>query len=331
MKKLQKIIKGIVILTIISTCLTGCGSSKENKATATDAQEKVDELQTEQDYRDAIKSLGTDQEALKTKLEYYDVLWQMDVFTQVDFDELSQVYEALGDMDGKRETLIRKHTYYPSEENIEQINNVVLIKDSSDNNMAALMNETLTYLEDKSSDNVKVQIESLEWQNDMQDNLVGVTKKINYSGDGYIAQVESDKYSTTIFVLKDDNTIIYYKTSGAGVVWANALWDGDGYTGDYSIRYYDNAGSIIKECKGTFDNGISIGDYEICLGEDTYKGEFSADGITMVEQLEDVNNQGGVIYAYDESGNGYVYEEKVDKATFVIDYIYLGLPLYEPW
>ncbi|MBP3622307.1 MAG: hypothetical protein J6J16_11145 [Lachnospiraceae bacterium] len=332
MKKRYKNIICACIVSICTICLTACGAKKgTSEAISTDSNATVQELQTEQDYRTAIEKLGTDEDSLKLKVEYFNALWQMDVFTEGDFDSLILIYEELGYMEEVRETLIRKHTYYPSEENLALISNVVVAKDSSDQAVATLMQELTTYIVDKSTDNVNVLIVSEDWIKAMQDDLLGVSRRTKYTGDSYVAQIISDTYSTTIYILWNDGVLTYYKCSEAGVVWGSTSWSDSSYNGTYEITYYNQDGSFIKECRGTFTDGISTGSFEMDFDGDTYVGEFDDAGLTMVEQNEDVSENGGVTYAYNSSGRKYLYVENISVDSFVIDNAYLGLPLYEEW
>lgn len=332
MKKRYKNIVCACIVSICTICLTACGAKKgTSEAISTDSNATVQELQTEQDYRTAIENLGTDEDSLKLKVEYFNALWQMDVFTESDFESLVLVYENLGYVEEMRETLIRKHTYYPSEDNLALISNVVVAKDSSDEAVASLMQALTTYIDDKTTDNVKILIASDDWQQAMQDDLLGVSRKTKYTGDGYVAQIISDVYSTTIYILWDDGKISYYRCSDAGVIWGSTSYGDSSYNGEYTITYYDVDSNFIKECRGTFTDGISTGNFEMDYDGDTYMGEFDEAGITTVAQNEDVSKQGGVTYAYNNSGREYLYVENISIDSFVIDNIYLGLPLYEEW
>ena len=332
MKKRYKNIVCACIVSICTICLTACGAKKgTSEAISTDSNATVQELQTEQDYRTAIENLGTDEDSLKLKVEYFNALWQMDVFTESDFESLVLVYEKLGYVEEMRETLIRKHTYYPSEENIVDISDIVITKDSTDELVAPLMKELTLYIGDKTTDNVKVLVTSSDWCSAMQDDLLGVSRKTKYIGDTYVAQIISDVYSTTICIFWDDNSISYYRCSDAGVIWGSTYCNGSSYNGEYTISYFDVDGNFIKECRGIFKNGISVGTFQMDFDGDTYVGEFDDAGLTMVEQNEDVSENGGVTYAYNSSGRKYLYVENISVDSFVIDNAYLGLPLYEEW
>lgn len=330
MKKVHIKLMCVFVLVLLLISFVACGDKKVSEDNiSTDSDAEV--IQTEQEIREGINNLGTDEESLKLKVEYYDKLWQMDAFYKEDFEELCMVYEGLGDMKMMRETLIRKHTYYPEESNLGAISDIVIKSDTTDEKITSIINELNIYIVDYSVDNIRVLIETTSWQENMQDTLVGVKRKTMYVGEGYVAQISSDKYSTEIFFLRDDNSLDYYKNSQAGVVWGTTTYTDGSYNGDYVLRYYDYDGNFIKECRGTFSNNVSVGDFELDFDGNTYIGEFDQNGKTTVSQSEDIIEIGGVIYAYDSTGEKYVYIENTTVESFFIDNIYLGLETYEPW
>ena len=62
-----------------------------------------------------------------------------------------------------------------------------------------------------------------------------------------------------------------------------------------------------------------------------YTGTFLEDGTTGEEQLEEVTEQGGVVYAYGPGKRDYLYQENVALEDFRIDAAFLSLPEYEEW
>lgn len=330
MIKKGKKIRALFIMSAFCMSLVACVKDENQDMSDTTAATIVQELKSEQEYRTALGNLGTDKADMELALEYYDALWQMDAFVEEDFDGLSQVYNQLGDIENMRNTLIRKHVYYPSEENIKKINEVVLLKNDSEQEIALLLTDTVGFLEDKTSDNVKSQISSEEWQQLMQDELVGVARKTKYVDEKYELQIVSDKNSTTIFLL-NDSRVVYYKINSAGVIWGTANYENSSYNGEFDICYYGVDGSLVKECRGTFENAVSVGDFEIDYDGTTYIGVLDSEGKVTSKQVEDVTKNGGVVYAYNQTGDKYLYQENTDKESFVIDNVYLGFPIYEAW
>lgn len=328
-RKIQKIF-GVCILTIVVAFACGCVETpvEENDLPG---EEVTSEFQTEEDYRAALEQLGTEEADLQLRLEYYDKLWLLDAFTEEDFVALSKVYEAMGDAENLRNTLIRKHTYYPAETNLEEISRVIVYRDAADEEVKTLVDSLLQTMEEGNLENIKVLITSEEWKAELQDDLVGVRRKTLYTGSGYTAQIVSDVYETEVYILKEDTTLLYYKLNSAGEIVAETFWTDASYNGEYTIGYYTAEDELIKECNGTFDEGISVGDFAIKYDGKTYTGEFDENGKTTVEQKDKITDDGGVIYAYNKSVYKYLYEEDTTQDKFVIDYEYLGWPMYVAW
>lgn len=330
---MKKSIKKMLYVTMLACVLFGAYGCADNEAeeVVVSSEEAVVELCTETDYRTAIAELGTEESDLLLAVEYYDKLWLMDAFTEDDFDALVQVYETLGDAEKLRETLIRRHTYYPSEANVSAISSVIVYRDKDDEGVTELMNTFISTLNADDKTGIKAMVLSEAWGEEMQDALVGVCRKTLYSGNGYVAQITSDTYSTEISVLREDTSFVYYKLDASGEIMAETFWKDGNYTEGYVISYYTAEGELLKECSGTFDNGISVGEFTMKYDGGTYTGEFDEKGKTTVEQKDKISNKGGVVYAYNKSKQKYLYVEDADIETFMIDYEYLGLPAYVEW
>lgn len=329
---LKKICRATVIAILVCTTafIFGCGEEPE-MVTDVSIEEIVKELQTEADYRTALAELGTNEEDLQVALEYYDKLWLLDAFTEEDFVALATIYETLGDAEHLRDTLIRKHVYYPAEENLEEISNVIVYKNADDESVKALMELVFPALEEGNAEALNMLIISDDWKAEMQDDLVGVSRKTMYKGTGFYAQIISDEYSTELCVLKEDTTFYYYKLNAAGGIWAKTFWTEGSYKGEYTSCYYMPEGELLKACSGTFEKGVTVGEFTIEYDGRTYVGEFDENGKTTVEQKDKVTDNGGVIYAYNKSIYKYLYEENTTQEKFVVDYEYLGLPMYVEW
>lgn len=316
----------LVMLLSLSACKSTTKENEENTGTET-----VAEPQTEAEYRTAIANLGTDKDSLELCREYYLDLRAMDVFTEADYLALSSVYESLGDTEKMRETLIDMHRLYPSKENVQRISDVVVEKGTSDTAVSELVEKVRIALENEGFQEINELLESEAWQQEMQDTLVGVCRKTAFAGQDYVAQIASDEYETEIVYLKSDNSLMYYKSNQFGVIFGNTSLVGGAYDGTYEITYYDTEGAEIKTCKGTFASNISVGEFVVEYDGTAYTGNLGEKGTTLEEQKQNVTESGGVIYAYNGAKNKYLYEENCTVDTLIIDYAYLGLPIYEEW
>ncbi len=330
---MKKSIKKVLYVTMLACMTLGAYGCSDNGAEVDiiSSEEAVVELRTETDYRTAIEELGTEESELLLAVEYYDKLWLMDAFTEDDFDALIQVYETLGDAEKVRATMIRRHTYYPSEANVTAISNVIVYRDKDDEGVTDMMNTFISTLSADDKTGIKEMVLSEAWGEEMQDALVGVCRKTLYSGNGYVAQITSDIYSTEISVLREDTSFVYYKLDASGEILAETFWKDGNYADSYVISYYTAEGELLKECSGTFEKGFSVGDFTMKYNGGTYTGEFDEEGKTTVEQKDKISSNGGVVYAYNKSKQKYLYVEDTDIEEFVIDYVYLGLPAHVEW
>lgn len=300
-KEVQKIICYVILLGML-LCLSACTENADAEEAGTENIESTEQVQEKQLYE----------------------------YTEEDFLALSESYKEKGETDKQRETLIEMHKWFPSKENAGRISEVIVERDVSDTVVMTLLDAVYTALENATAEEVKALLSSEEWQQ-MQDQLVGVTRKTKYTGELYVAQISSDSYATEIMFIKKDNTLLYYKQNQTGTVWGSIGCKDGAYDGGYELTYLNAEGEEIKKCEGTFTSNISTGKFTVIYKGTSYAGELSDKGTTLAEQKKKLTDAGSVIYAYDASKTKYLYEENCTVETFVIDAQYLGLPAYEEW
>ena len=305
-KEVQKIICYVILLGM-TLCLSAC---TETIGTPT----KTEEAGTE-------NTEVTEQAQEKQLYEY----------AEEDFLALSESYKEKGETDKQRETLIEMHKWFPSKENAGRISEVIVEGDASDTVVMTLLDAVYTALENATTEEVKALLSSGAWQQQMQDELVGVTRKTKYTCEFFVAQISSDPYATEIMFAKKDDTLLYYKQNQTGTVWGSIGCKGGVYDGAYELTYQNAEGEELKKCEGTFASNISTGKFTVIYKGTSYAGELSDKGTTLAEQKKKLTDAGSVIYAYDASKTKYLYEENCTVETFVIDAQYLGLPAYEEW
>lgn len=101
--------------------------------------------------------------------------------------------------------------------------------------------------------------------------------------------------------------------------------------GDVKVIYSDTEGNVTRSVQGTLENGVCVGQLTIVYQGVEYVGTFAEDGTTTEEQLKEVTDQGGVLYAYGPGGRTYLYQENVKPADFRIGPAFFGLPEYKEW
>lgn len=305
-KEVQKIICYVILLGMtfcLSACTEAIGTPAKTEEAGTENIEVTEQVQEKQLYE----------------------------YAEEDFLALSESYKEKGETDKQRETLIEMHKWFPSKENAGRISEVIVERDTSDTTVMTLLDAVYTALENATVEEVKALLSSEEWQQQMQDELVGVTRKTKYTGELYVAQISSDPYATEIMLIKKDNTLLYYKQNQTGTVWGSIGCKDGAYDGAYELTYLNAEGEEVKKCEGTFASNISTGKFTVIYKGTSYAGELSDKGTTLAEQKKKLTDAGSVIYAYDASKTKYLYEENCTVETFVIDAQYLGLPAYEEW
>ena len=207
-KEVSKIIYYVILLGMI-LCLSACTENADAEEAGTENIESTEQVQEKQLYE----------------------------YTEEDFLALSESYKEKGETDKQRETLIEMHKWFPSKENAGCISEVIVERDASDTVVMTLLDAVYTALENATAEEVMTLLSSEEWQQQMQDELVGVTRKTKYTGDLYTAQILSDSYATEIMFIKKDNNLLYYKQNQTGIVWGSIGCKDGAYDGGYELTY----------------------------------------------------------------------------------------------
>lgn len=258
-----------------------------------------------------------------------DTTTEEDVLSEEDYIKMAEAYEEQGNSAAQRETLIELHKHYPSEDYVKQISGIVVQKDSSDTMVAGLMDNLINYLLEDDADGLRKLVDSDEWKQQLQDTLVGVQRKTEFTGEQTI-QVVSDAYTTTAAAQLDTDTYLYFTVDAGGMITAEVGYADGSYQDECRISYFNENDMLIRDFTGTFMDNVCVEDFSITYEEIIYSGTLQEDGTTAEEQIEEVTEDGNVIYAYAEDGS-FLYEPDEDVETFVIDREYLGLPQTLVW
>lgn len=319
---------GCVLVINISACSvkeTGVTEQTEN------TEGRFVQPQTEEEYRKAIALAGQDTESLERVITYYQDLQAMEVLNEEDYLAMSKVYESLGQTQKQREILINVHQLYPSKEYVRMISDIVVERTTSDNDISTMVDGIFSSVENNDIVNIYTIICSEEWDKFLQDKYVGVTKKTKFVNEKYAVQVKSDDYETEITYKLTDDGITYIYVNQNGMIVANTAIVNGAYNGAFTATYYNLEGIVEKVYSGTFEQNVCVNELQIEYAGKTYIGEFDTSGKTREEQVEKITEQGGVVYAYDESDESFLYETEVQVEDFVIDSAYIGIPLYVEW
>lgn len=261
--------------------------------------------------------------------EQEDTAVEEDVLSEEDYIKLVKTYEAQGNLTAQREALIELHKHYPSREYVKQISEIVVQKDSSDAQVAGLMDDLMDYLLKDDAGGLRRLVTSDAWKEQMQDDLVGVWRKTEFAGE-HMVQVVSDTYTTTAAVLLDTDTYLYFAVDASGMITAEVGYTDGYFQDDCRISYFNENNVLIRDFAGTLVDNVCVGDFSVTYEEIIYSGTLQENGTTAEEQIEEVTEDGNVIYAYAED-ESFLYEPDADVETFVIDREYLGLPETLVW
>ena len=285
---------------------------------------------TEAELRQAISEMG-EEDSLVLKQEYYERLLSMDVFGEGDYVELAQIYGESGNWEGQRRMLSKVLRLFPSQEYAEQLSAVIIRRDSSDPEMAVLAGQITEALKQEDALTIKNLVLSEEWRRLLQDNMDAIETRTLYQNGEEVLQIAARGTEAMILWLDGHGQVRFYRESGTGILLGSASLDDGVYAGDVKVIYSDAEGNVEKSIQGTLSDGVCVGQLTVFYQGTEYVGNFREDGSTAEEQLEEVTEQGGVLYAYGPGNKTYLYQENAELVDFRIGPAFLGLPEYEDW
>lgn len=330
----------INILILAALILTACGQAQtEREETSPVPTERpVATAQpakpfTEEELRRAISELKEDEAALFQKQEYYERLLAMDVFEEGDYEELAGIYGRRGDWQRQRRILSKLLRLYPSVEHAEQFSAVMVYRDDTEEDMAALAGQIREILEQQDAVALRNLELSGEWRRLLQEDMDAIETRTCYRAGEEILQITAGGPAVEITWRDGQEHFLFCKEDRTGSVLGSAsLTDGAyTYTGDVKVTYSDGEGNVTKVVQGTLDNGVCVGQLTIVYQGVEYVGTFMEDGTTAEEQPKEVAERGGVLYAYGPNRKTYLYQENATPADFRVGLEFFGLPEYEEW
>lgn len=337
MKK-NKLIPPICYIFLLLAGLTACGQSpadieevlpvqtKEPAATAEPA-----EPFTEEELRQAISELKEDEASLAQKQEYYERLLAMDVFGENDYVELARIYGSRGNWEEQRRMLSKVLRLYPSVEYAQQLSAVTVYRDDTEEELAALALRIVEALEQQDVPALRALELSEEWHRLLQEGMDAIETRTHYRAGENILQIAAGGPDVEITWHGGQGDFLFYRADAAGAVLGTASLADGGYEGEVKTVYYDGEGNVTKSVQGTLSGGVCVGQLTVVYQGVEYVGTFQEDGSTAEEQLKEITDQGGVIYAYGPGGRTYLYQANAEPADFRIGPAFFGLPDYVEW
>lgn len=286
---------------------------------------------TEAELRQAISELKEDETSLAQKQEYYERLLAMDAFGEEDYVELARIYGSRGNWKDQRNMLFKVLRLYPSVEYAEQLSAVTVYRDDTEEEMAALAVQITEALEQQNATALRNLSLSEAWHRVLQDGMDFIETRTCYQEGDDILQVAADGQTVEITWRGGQGRFLFYRGDETGAVLGAASLTNGIYAGDVNVTYCDGEGNVTRFVRGTLSDGICVGQLTVVYQGVEYVGTFQEDGTTAEEQLKEVTDQGGVIYAYGPGGKTYLYQEHAEAADFRIDSAFFGLPEYAEW
>lgn len=325
---------GLALLTVIGAAvLAACGKPEDNAAvgptpgmeTVQPAQETEPPLKTVEDYRAAIGRMGDSEEELAITAEYYEELLARDAFEEADYTALAAVYDKLGDPKNRYRMLSKVYRLYPSAEYAELLNGIVFELQAGDSELDALMAQVKDCLESEDAGGLQALLASEVWQANMCGELAGVNRITSYDDGSDEWMIAEKAQETDITCEKADQALLFFRGNASGGIIVSGVRADNVWEGDFTVSCFDGEGAVYKRYQGTFAGNICVGDIRITVDGTDYIGKFNDDGTVAVAQQSHIQNQGGVVYAYDASGERFLYEENASVESFRLDAAGLGL------
>lgn len=141
--------------------------------------------------------------------------------------------------------------------------------------------------------------------------------------------IRADGDTSAVWYYKEKTTLMLKKTKDLFYV----LETGSDYNGQFEAWILDPMSGNVFHEEGMFADGVLTGDYTVYASRGSaeseifslwnnretmeyvvYRGNFDEEGKTTVKQLEDTEK---TVYAFDETGDRYLYAETADKVFSV--------------
>lgn len=326
------------VISLTTLLLTACSEPRNEQAISTPsptatpvATAAPSEPFTEEELRQAVLELKDDEADLAQKQEYYERLLAMDAFEEEDYEELARIYGGMGNWQGQRRILYKLLRLYPTVEHAEQLSAVTVYRDDTEEGMTLLAGQITEALELQDAAALKVLTTTGEWRHLLQEDMDAIETRTCYHAGEQTMQVAAGGLTVDITCLDKQGKFMFYREENGRIVLGSATLQDGAYTGDIKVSYFDREGSLTHSIQGTLENGMIVGQVTVAYQGKEYTGTFLEDGTTSEEQLKEVTEQGGVIYAYGPGKKDYLYQENAALADFRIDTAFLGLPEYEEW
>lgn len=319
---MKKRILAVLLAALLLAVFTACGDRGNDGASSNPASPA-------RMGSDALRA-GLSGSALSTaeRQAYYEELLARDLFTEQDYLDLAQLYADAGDTAAQRRMLWQVLHLYPSDAYAERLERLIVERDASSEAAAALVGSLKQALEERSASALRLLIASGDWRSVMQEAPEMYATRTRYRDGTMTAQIVSDDFETTVCLLDGGGSYLYARVNAAGALIAAAQYTGGAYEGEAAVYWFDAQNDLYKNYAVTLQGNVCVGALTVVYDGITYTGTLDENGKSKEEQQSNAN---GVVYAYQNGGNGYLYLEGATKEDFRLDCTAIGLPAAEIW
>ncbi len=289
------------------------------------------QMETEARLREGLAALGSTPDVRAERLAFYEELLARDLCREEDYLEMAQLYAEAGDAAAQRRMLWWAFRLYPDEKYVQQLQELVVRYTAEEEPAVALTAALRQALTDRDAAALRAVAESEDWKETFQEAPEIFATRTCYESGEFVAQIESDAYETEVFLLDADGACLYGRLNETGCLIASTVFADGTYNGAAEVCWFDAESVLYKRYQALLEKNICVDSVSVEYEGVTYTGALGEDGAVMEEQQEKVARAGGVVYAYQEGGNRFLYQEGADINTFRMDCESLGLPRVEVW
>lgn len=336
---MRKVLSAALAVMLAASVFTACAGGNGNDLSVLEPDTSAKpgqagegasavQMETEAQLRNGLEAAG---DAPEEKLAYYEELLARDLCQEEDYLEMAQLYADSGDAAAQRRMLWWAFRLYPDEKYVQLLQDLVVRYTPEEEGAAALVTALQQTLMGKDAAALRRIIEGEDWKETFQEAPELFATRTCYESEDLAAQIESDAYGTEVSLLAADGAYLYGRMDQEGSLIGSAIYAEGAYNGGAEVSWFDAEGTLYKKYQAVLRNNICVDSVTVEYEGITYTGLLGEDGSTEEQQQEKVTQAGGAVYAYQEGGNRFLYQEDASVDTFRMDCGMLGLPRLEIW
>lgn len=339
----KKRLSATLVLALSISLSAACANTQtQNSSLSPDGQEppltvpepaqlQPDQMETELQLREGLAALEDKSDTQKEKLTFYKELMARDLFQEADYPALAQLYADLGDPESQRHTLRQAFYLYPRKEYAELLEELIIHRTEAHEAAAEIISALEKALTEQDAAALAALVKSPAWAETFQELPELYAARTQYTAGDLKAQIVSDVFETEILLLTAGGTCLYARISDAGSMISSAVYTDNAYNGQAAVCWFDSEYILYKKYQAVLSNNVCVDSLSVEYDGTTYTGALNDDGTTAEKQPEEISKDSGVVYARQEGGNRYLYQENVSLETFKIDSDFIGLPHISIW